>query len=469
MANSPDHLAIATVTTLAKAIRERTISSREVLEEYIEQNDRVDPMVNALVTIDLDRAREAARRADEAAAHGEFLGPLHGIPFTVKDSIETAGLRSTAGAAELADHVPTEDAAAVGRLKDAGGVLYGKSNTPRWNSDPETFNDLFGTTNNPWDLTRTPGASSGGSAAAVSAGLSAFDLGGDLAGSIRSPAAFCGVFGLKPSYGLISQDGGLALGVGGGLLESDIRVFGPLARSAEDLDLLLGVLAGPTHANAKAWSVHLPAPRHEALSDYRVGVWLDSPEVQSDPSVDSLLAAAVDSLAAAGAKVSDSHPPIDLIEARKLFMSILGPITLEIDPETEQFAGNPHSAWLRALRARAEMEAEWARWFQDFDVLLTPVQPRTAFRHNQQGTSLDRSEPIDGQPVLLRNGAAWCELISVARLPAVSVPVGLTAGGLPVGMQVVGPYLEDRTAIRFASHLASLTGGYRVPPLARRP
>lgn len=220
-------------TRLAAALRSRSLSSRELLDAFTARIDRLNPAVNAVVTTDLDRAHERAHEADQAAASDSWLGPLHGLPFTVKDAIETGGLRSTGGAPELADHVPVADAPAVARLSAAGGVLFGKTNAPTWSADFQTHNPLFGTTNNPWDLARTTGGSSGGSAAAVASGFSSFELGTDIGGSVRIPSSFCGVFGHKPSFGVVPQRGYLDH-VGGGTIDADINVFGPLARSAED-------------------------------------------------------------------------------------------------------------------------------------------------------------------------------------------------------------------------------------------
>ncbi|TMK64284.1 MAG: amidase, partial [Actinobacteria bacterium] len=192
--------------------------------------------VNAVVTLDVDRGGDAAAAADEALAHGEAVGPLHGLPMTIKDAIETEGIRSTGGAVELADHVPTADAPAVARLKAAGAIVFGKTNLPRFSGDSQAFNELFGTTNNPWSFAHVPGGSSGGSAAALAAGLTGAELGTDIGGSVRAPAHCCGVFALKPSYGVVPNLGYLDH-VGGGTTRTDINVFGPMARSAQDLEL----------------------------------------------------------------------------------------------------------------------------------------------------------------------------------------------------------------------------------------
>ena len=240
--------------------------------------------------------------------------PLHGLPITIKDAIETEGIRSTGGAVELTDHVPDADAPAVARLKDAGAIVFGKTNLPRWSADFQTYNDLFGVTSNPWDVDRTTGGSSGGAAAAVAAGFTSFELGTDIGGSVRIPSHCCGVFGLKPSFGVIPQRGYLDH-VGGGTTDVDINVFGPITRSADDLDLLLGVLAGPEPERAVAWRIDLPASDARSLADLRIGTWLDDPASPIDAEYARMLARRGRRLADAGAKVDDDHPPVDFARA----------------------------------------------------------------------------------------------------------------------------------------------------------
>src|SRR6266540_79829 len=267
-------IATWTAGRLAAAIAAKEVGSRELLDLYLDRIDRLNPPLNAVVTLDVDRAREAAAVADEAAARGDSHGPLHGLPITVKDAIEVGGIRSTGGAVELSGHVPAQDGVAVARLKAAGAIVFGKTNVPRWSGDLQTYNEIFGTTNNPWDTSRGPGGSSGGAATAVACGFTGFELGTDIGGSIRIPSHCCGVFGLKPSFGVIPQRGYLDH-VGGGSTDADINVFGPIARSADDLELLLGVLAGPEPERAEAWRLDLPASDARTLGEFRIGTWLD--------------------------------------------------------------------------------------------------------------------------------------------------------------------------------------------------
>ena len=237
----PDEdLCFRTAGDLARAIAAKEVSSREMLEVFVARVERFDASVHAVITLDIERAEAAATAADAATARGESNGVLHGLPVTIKDAIETAGIRSTGGAVELMQHVPERDAPAVARLRAAGAIVFAKTNLPRWSGDIQTFNEMFGTTNNPWDVTQTPGGSSGGAAAAVACGLTSFELGTDIGGSVRTPSHFTGIFGLKTSYGLVSQRGYLD-GMGGGVTDADINVFGPMARSADDLALLLDV------------------------------------------------------------------------------------------------------------------------------------------------------------------------------------------------------------------------------------
>ena len=360
--------------------------------------------------------------------------------------------------------MPAADAPAVARLKAAGAIVFGKTNVPRWSGDIQTFNDVFGATNNPWDHSRTPGGSSGGAAAAVSAGLTSFELGTDIGGSVRIPSSYCGVFGHKPSFGIVSQRGYLDR-VGGGQIDADINVFGPLARSAEDLDLLLGVLAGPNAEDAVAWRLQLPAPRHSELGDYRVGLWLDDPGAEVDGEVDKALAAAANALAAAGAQVEDARPDVALAECETAVRSAdPGRALRQPSARSGEPLGGSHREWLALDEARAAMRQVWAEWFTHYDVLLCPVMPMAAFPHDQQGNLSDRHVIINGQPRSHVDALAWTGLIGVVYLPSTVVPVGRTPDGLPVGVQVVGPELEDRTCLWLAARLAEVAGGYVAPP-----
>ena len=471
--------AFASATTLTARLRRRELGSRELLEEYLDRVERLDPGLGAVVTLDTDRARAEAAAADEAAARGEPLGPLHGLPVTVKDSIETASLRTTAGAPELVDHVPDRDATAVARLRAAGAIVFGKTNTPAWAGEAQTYNAVAGTTNNPWDRTRSPGGSSGGPAAAVAAGLTGLDIGSDLGGSIRMPAGYCGVYGLRPSYGLVPTRGHLPPPPGV-RSEIDMGVLGPLARGADDLALALDALAGPDEVRGVAWRLALPPPRPVR----RAAVWLDDPGCPVDTAVADVLAAAADALRATGVVVDERAGPGGVEGPWRLFQQLVQPAFAagvdrarydELVALAASGADTPHVRWARhvtqsardlmlAQERRLGLMAEWAGFFQEYDVLLCPVTPTTAIPHDHSPDPDARRITVNGRRVPYWHQVRWTQAISAVALPVVTAPVGLARDGLPVGMQIVGPHLEDRTPIAFARRLAGVVGGYQAPP-----
>src|SRR4051812_7031477 len=303
-----DELHWMSATELAGAIRRREVSSREALEHLLARVDVLDRTVNSVVTIDAARARAEADDADAALARGEVRGVLHGVPMTVKDSFATRGMRTTSGAPELSDHVPEEDAHPVAALRRAGAVIYGKTNLPIYAGDFQSYNEVFGTTNNPYDLARTPGGSSGGSAAALACGFTPLELGSDIGGSIRFPAHMAGVVGHKPSYGIVPAHGQIP-GPPGTLTLADLAVAGPMARSVEDLELGLELIAGPNRWERRAWRLELPPPRRQTLREYRVAAWLDDPQCHVEPEVRTLLEKAIRALAGAGVNVDTEARP----------------------------------------------------------------------------------------------------------------------------------------------------------------
>jgi amidase len=474
-------------TELLAELRGKRISSGELLEHYLDRIERHNPDVNAVVTLDTERARAQAAAADDARARGEDLGPLHGLPITIKDALETKDLRTTCGAEFLADHVPAEDATAVKRLRDAGAVIFGKTNTPTMAADGQAYNTLFGTTNNPWDLTRSPGGSSGGSSAALAAGLTSLELGSDIAGSVRIPADYCGVYGLKPSYGVIPLRGHIP-GPPGSLVEADMNVLGPLARSADDLELGLDVMAGPDEQRAKAWSLRLPPARQNDLSGYRLAVWLDDEACPVERELVDILRGTVDALADAGAQITERPAPIPLEEAwrthRALLMGVasagltdddfagLSGFVASAPPDAEETVALLHARWLVQSKrdwnavhdARTRARAAWAEFFQEFDAFLCPVVCCAAPPHDQSPDMEARTIEVNGQTRPYWDQVCWIAYAGAAELPAVSAPVGTTAAGLPVGLQIVAPYLEDRTAIDVARRATEVVGGFVAPP-----
>jgi amidase len=448
-------LATSSATDLLQALRSRAISSRELLQGYLDRITALNPAINAVITLDLERAHEAARIADEATAHHLDVGALHGLPITIKDSFETAGLRTTAGAPPLADHVPSTDADAVARLRAQGAVIFGKTNLPVFAMDWQSYNPLFGTTNNPWALDRTPGGSSGGAAAAVAAGFTALELGSDIRGSLRQPAHNTGVFALKPSFGIVPVRGHIP-GPPGTLSAPDLAVVGPIARTADDLDLTLDVLAGPDRAAATAWRLRLPRPRGRSLADYRIAVWLDDPACPVDGEVHAVLTNAVDRLQRAGARVDDTARPADLREATEVFERLFAAAVSAGDAEWNMINENRH-----------RLRAAWADFFESYDAVLTPTSPVAAIRHDQSEPMDARTITVDGEPRPYADQSVWTGLAGGAYLPAAVAPVGLTASGLPVGIQIIGPYLEDRTASDIARHVERVVGGFHAPSLTR--
>jgi amidase len=456
--------ATRSATQLAGDIRDGRLTSRELLELYLDRIERLDDDINAVVTLDTERARAAADRADAVQARGEGLGPLHGLPITIKDAIETEGIRSTGGAHELVDHVPAHDAPAVARLKAAGAIVFGKTNLPRWSGDFQTFNDIFGVTNNPWARDRTVGGSSGGASAAVAAGFTSFELGTDIGGSVRIPAHCCGVYSLKPSFGVVPQRGYLDH-VGGGTTDVDINVFGPIARSADDLGLLLDVLAGPEPERAEAWRLELPSNDARTLADLRIGTWLDDPASPIESEYAAMLRATVDRLVDASARIDDDRPPVDFAEQRDVFSRMIaGAISPSFPDDIADTVAGSHRAWLRAGEQRAELRRTWAEWFTGHDLLLLPVMTTPAFLHDTEVGMLERTIVVDGESRALISTIDWLGLIGIVGLPSAVIPIGRTAAGLPVGMQIVAPYLHDRRAVRAAQLCESVLGGYEPPP-----
>jgi amidase len=480
-------LALWSASRQAAAIHAKGLSSRELFDAFAARIERLNPAVNAVVTLDLERGAAAAAAADEATARGDELGPLHGLPVTIKDALAVRGMRSTGGAVELTDHVPDADADVVARFQDAGAFVFGKTNVPRWSGDLQTYNEIFGVTSNPWDPARVPGGSSGGAATSVAMGFTAFEVGTDIGGSIRVPSAYCGVAGHKPSYGLVPT-GGYLDHVTGGLTDPDINVHGPIARSVDDLDLLLGVLAGPSPDRASAWHVSLPAPRHEEATDLRVAVWSDDEACPVSVATVATIEAAADAAADAGATVDrEARPAIDAEAASRLGMGLVAAaVTPSMSDEEFEFVAGlvddpnltpadaqtvgayaaRHRDWLALDEERARIRRSWAAFFEHHDVLICPVIASPPFAHLQEGSLADRVLEIDGTTRRYADLLWWSILIGMAYLPATVIPAGRTDDGLPVGIQIVGPYLEDRTTISVARLLSDRLGGIEPPPLA---
>jgi amidase len=468
----------------AQALAERRISARELLDHVIARIEALDGPINAVVVRDFDRAREAARAADAALARGERR-PLLGVPMTVKESHDVAGLPTTWGLPDFRDWRPEEDGTAIARLKQAGAVVIGKTNVPTALGDWQSANEIYGFTRNPWDPARSPGGSSGGGAAALAAGFVPLELGSDIGGSIRVPAAFCGVFGHKPSVGLLPFKGHTFPGTHGGV---DLAVIGPLARSAADLDLALDILAGPDEEEAAAYRLALPPARHAALRDYRVLVVDTHPVIPTAASVRGALDRLGGRLAAAGAQVARSSALLpDLAQADRIYLQLLMPILMARLP-AEAYAGMQsaaanlpaddqslpaqrlrasvlsHREWLYANEARVVLRRQWRALFREFDVVLTPAFSTPAFPHDHSPDVNAREAEVDGVHVPYFDQLAWPGVASVAGLPATIAPVDRDPAGLPIGVAINGPFLEDRTTIGFAQLIEQALGGFVPPP-----
>ncbi len=440
----------------AAAIASGELSSRELTGLVIERIERLDGEVNAVVTRTFDHAMRSAEQADDAVVRGDALGPLHGVPITVKDALMTAGVRSTGGAVELIDHVPVVDAPVVSSVRRAGAHVIGKTNLPRWSGDIQSYNEMFGTTSNPWNLDRVPGGSSGGAAAAVAMGFTSFEIGTDIGGSIRFPAAFNGVWGHKPSFGVVPSTGYLDH-VAGGTTEADVNVIGPLARSPEDLELLLEVMArsGPGLGAALP-----PAPEHR---DLRVAAWLDDAFCPVDSEVGEVLEDTVARLEADGIAVDRSaRPDLDPREASDLGLWL---VRCAISQAGED-DGPGHRIWLDRHQRREELRAVWSDFFGRFDAVIMPVAFVPPFPHTQQGDFGSRVLMANGEERPYRDVLRWTLLTGMAYLPATVPPLGLGPSGLPIGCQVVGAYGRDRTTISLAARVGELMGGYQPPPRA---
>jgi amidase len=474
--------AFATAVETAGAIRAKGISAAELLDITFRRVDVHNPKINAIVWQFRDQAMARARQADEALAKGESWGPLHGVPVTIKESFAYKGSPSTWGLPHLKDAMSPRTAVAVERLEAAGAIVIGKTNVPVMLGDWQSYNPIYGTTNNPWGVTRTPGGSTGGGAAALAAGLGCLTLGSELSGSIGIPAHFCGVYGHKPSLGLISTDGyqpGPWDGSAG--LPMDLAVAGPLARGARDLALALDAMGGPGGDDAKAWNWRMPLPRQKRLADFRIGYVMDEPFGRVAPEVGALYENVLTALRRAGAKLERGWPAgVDPGAQLRTYQYLLFAFLsfdsakeqraklrarLEKDPDDVYAAATvePHGRWLKETLRRLGFRAMWRKYFESHDVFLLPAGITAAFPH-------DHSQPIQKRVIETSAGprdyletSVWSSFATLAGLPATVAPVGRTGAGLPAGIQIVGPMWEDGTSIEFAGLLGEIVEGVGEP------
>jgi amidase len=464
----------------AAEIAARRISAREYLRLLLDRIERFNDALRLVVTID-ERAEAAARRADDALAHGRPAGVLHGVAMTVKDSLSTAGLRTTGGTEDLAGHVPSQDAQVVAALRRAGAIIFGKTNLPAYAADVQTSGTLLGRAANPWHDRYTTGGSSGGSAGAVAAGFTPAELGSDVAGSIRIPAAHCGVLGHKPTFGVVSMHGHVPP-FPVKYATPDMSVVGPLARSADDLALVMDVVSGPHLLDEPGWRLDLPPARPAR----RVAAWLDDSYCPVDEEALSAAAAAAAALAGDGVQVNIGHAAdlrldVDLRDNDEVFHRMLAMVASGgySDEVLEQvaagacstgelgakFVAQRHRHWLAAHERRTQLRLHWREFFTRYDAILLPVVPNLVAAHDDRPMT-ERAVIVNGKPRPYWSQIAWAGLASVSYLPATVVPVGLDSRGLPIGVAVTGAYLEDRTTLAIAARLGRLLGPMPHPPLA---
>ncbi len=480
----------APATELADAIRDRQISAVELLDAHLAQIERHNPALNAIVTLDTDRARARAKEADEAAARDDYWGLLHGVPVTIKDAIATAGIRTTGGYEPLRDYIPAEDAPVVARLKAAGAIIIGKTNLPVLSRDFQCDNPIFGRSNNPWDLNRTPGGSTGGGAAAIAAGLTSLELGSDIGGSVRIPAHYCGIYSLKPTEHRVPTTGHIPDLPGQPRAVRHMNTIGPLARSLNDLDLALRLIAGPDGREVEVPPVPLTSVGSPAPSGLRLAWSDDFGGVPVTPDTRAGLAQLANDLSRAGARVERKLPDglnfETIWETRGGLAHIERTVMLTpaeelaqlrergIDPDhLDPNAGDPTARGMaravgatvrdlaHILNQRDDHIQRLEQFFVDFDALLCPVTSTPAISHCPSETPID----VDGQTIAYWvAGGAYTAPFNLTGHPAVVVPLTQSAEGLPIGLQIVGPRWSEMKLLAIARALAPFVQGYAPPP-----
>ena len=474
--------AFASATELARRIKNKEVGCVELLTYYLDRVDRFNPDLNAIIVDIRDEALARAKSADEALAADRDWGPLHGVPMTVKESYDVAGTPTTWGVPELEGSIAEKDALSISRLRDAGAVIFGKTNVPYMLSDFQSYNDIYGTTNNPWDLQRAPGGSSGGSAASLAAGMTGLEMGSDIGGSIRNPAHFCGVFGHKPTWLLLPPRGHATRGV---LSPADISVIGPLARSATDLALAVDICAGPDEIASRGLRLELPK-LSKPPGELKVAVWRDDDMAKVDDRVAARVDAVAGALAEAGAEVDFDARPVDSEHSHTVYQCLLQATMSArlpeeryeavrqrveaMDPEdTSRGAAIQRSQvarfreWTANNEQRTRLRWQWHAFFERFDVLVAPIMSTSAIVHDHRPFG-DRTLTVNGQQEPYFNQVFWAGLASGANLPATVVPTGLDDQGLPIGVQLIGPEYGDRVTIGIADFLEQQGFSFDPPP-----
>lgn len=437
--------AAATVEEHVRALNDGEVSAVELVDGAIARIEAKDGAINAVVIRNFDEARAQAKAADQARKAGERL-PLLGVPVTVKEAYATKGQPTTWGLEPLRGVLAAEDAVAVTRLKNAGAIVLGKTNIPPSLGDWQSDNPIYGRTNNPHDLARTPGGSSGGSAAALTAGYVPLEMGSDIGGSIRVPSALCGTFGHKPSWELIPMRGHAPGGVAGA--KTLLGVVGPMARTATDLDLALSLLAGPDDDEGRGYKVALAAPRATRLKDFRVLVLDAHPIATTDAEVAGAVNALAEDVARAGAKVTRASAALPhLAKAYENYSTMLFTIISRFWPNPPPITAHQ---WMDQLDTHNAFRMQWAAFFEDIDVILAPTFGVPAFPHDASPWET-RTLFINDKTTRYGDQLGWPSMAAHAHLPATAFPIGRTKSGLPLGAQAIGGYLDDRTTIAFAA------------------
>jgi amidase len=470
---------------LARLLRAKQISARELLDECWARYEKHNPALNAVVVTDIDRARIAAQVADRRLAKEAPLGVFDGVPMTIKESFDWTGTPSTWGAKQFANNVALADSVALERMTGAGAVIFGKTNVPFMLADWQSYNEVYGTTNNPWDVTRSPGGSSGGSAVALATGMSALEVGSDIGASIRNPAHYCGVYGHKPTFGVVPMKGHTLPGIAA---PSDISCAGPLARSAKDLTAMMQVLVGATGIEARGVSITLPPARRKSFKDFRIAVMLSDPVSEVDQPLQDLIARCAKFLEPKVRTISyTARPDFSTQEAFDIYIALLRAATSRRQTE-EEFRANsarvasfaetdtsylakmlrayvlPHRSWLFLNERRHQMRLLWDRFFEDWDVLLCPTAASAAFPHDHVGERHERLITVNGKRVATTDQLFWAGYSCGFYLPSTVAPVGLTSQGLPGGVQIVARQHDDFTALRFAELLEREYYKFMPPP-----
>ena len=475
---------------LISKINNKEISSQELLEIQLEHISEHNASINAVITINEDLALKKAIEADEAMQKGENWGPLHGLPITMKDAYEVKDIISTGGSVKWKDHIPASNAVVADRLQQAGAIVFGKTNVPLLSGDWQSYNELYGVTNNPWNTHKTPGGSSGGSAAAVSMGFSSLEVGSDIGGSVRVPAHFCGVYGLKPSYGLIPLLGHLPPPPGILSHQDTLSVAGPIARSPKDIQIALSVLAGTSPLEQKGWKLDLPPARHQKIKDFRVAIWPNDPFCNVENAISDAIEGFANQIGKLGATVQETNPGVSLQMNDDIYWNMSMPIIASGFPKStlekmKEFLRNSepndtnlrvrharaallkHKSWLSFNERRLHIKAMWEEFFASFDVLICPVVFTTAFDHNHEPDMYNRTITVDGVDRKYFELTVWPSVATLPQLPSVAIPIGQNAEGLPIGVQVIGPYLEDYTPIAFAQAIEGVCSGYTPPSIVQ--